>query len=205
MKAFAQAIARPRQRDRLVERDASRRSGQQDDAVGERERLVDVVGNEQHGRPIAPEDVEQMILLRLAGQRVERAERLVHQQELGPRHQRPGERGALRHAARQLLRQRVGERGETDALDRRAHARGALDHGHVPQAETDIARDGEPRHQARLLEHHRDLVTGSVDRPAVEQRAAAVRPVEAGEQAQEGALAAAARAEHGDQLALGDR
>src|SRR5262249_44147918 len=69
----------------------------------------------------------------------------------------------------------------------------------------DIARDGEPRHQARLLEHHRDLVARAVDHPAVERRTAAARRIEPGEQAQQRALAAAALAQHRDQLALGER
>ena len=38
----------------------------------------------------------------LAGQRVERAERLVEQQHLGLERERPGERDALAHPARQL-------------------------------------------------------------------------------------------------------
>ena len=47
-------------------------------------------------------DVEQQRLHALARQRVERAERLVHQQEVGFGGERPGQPDALAHAAGKL-------------------------------------------------------------------------------------------------------
>ena len=49
-------------------------------------------------------DPQQLGLHVLAGHLVERAERLVHQQQRGMRGQRAGDRDALLHAARQLPR-----------------------------------------------------------------------------------------------------
>ena len=45
----------------------------------------------------------------VARDRVERAERLVHQQDARIVHERPADRGALAHAARELARQHAGE------------------------------------------------------------------------------------------------
>ncbi len=104
-----------------------------------------------------------------------------------------------------MLGQGRREVGKADPLERGVDPRDPLRCRHVPQPETDIARDAEPRHQARLLEHHRDLVTRPLDGAPVEQRAPAAWFVESRKETQQRALAAAARPEHGDQLALGDR
>jgi hypothetical protein len=50
----------------------------------------------------------------LAGHGVERAERLVHQHDLGIVHQRPADRGPLLHAAGQLPGQLFLETFEAD-------------------------------------------------------------------------------------------
>ena len=57
---------------------------------------------------LAP-DAQQLERHLVARHRVERAERLVHQQERRIEQQRAAERGALLHAARQLARQLLGE------------------------------------------------------------------------------------------------
>ena len=60
---------------------------------------------------------QQLVLQLLARQRVERAERLVHQQEFGVVGQHARDRHALLHAARQLVRIAVGEALQADHLD----------------------------------------------------------------------------------------
>ena len=58
----------------------------------------------RHGEAaLAPQPLE-LVVQHVARDGVERAERLVHQQHLGVLGQRPGQRGALAHAARQLVR-----------------------------------------------------------------------------------------------------
>ena len=57
---------------------------------------------------------------------VERAERLVHQQDLGLRDQRAHQRHALAHAARQRRRIEAGEAVEPGLVDRLGDARLAL-------------------------------------------------------------------------------
>ena len=93
------------------------------DAVGEQHRLVDAVGDEQHGLARAqPERLEVDAHL-LARQRVERAERLVHQQQRRIVDQRAHDRVALAHAARQLARVAVGELAEPDRSQQARRAR----------------------------------------------------------------------------------
>src|SRR4051812_33862366 len=73
-----------------------------DDAVGEHDGLVDVVGDEQDGRPVDLAQAAQQHVHPRPGQRVEGSEGLVGQQELGVAHQRAGQGGALLLAPRQL-------------------------------------------------------------------------------------------------------
>ena len=69
--------------------------------VGQRERLVDVVGDEQDRRLVAlPELGDEGVHLD-PGQRVQRAERLVEQQQVGLADQGAGQRHALRLPAGQ--------------------------------------------------------------------------------------------------------
>ena len=96
--------ARPREVDLHDSGDAPRPRGHDDDAIGEGDGLGDAVGDEDDGaRPLEPEALELGVEL-LAGEGVERAERLVEQQHRGIADQRPSERGALRHPARKLAR-----------------------------------------------------------------------------------------------------
>ena len=76
---------------------------EQHDAVGEPGRLPHVVGHEQHGEvALAPERLE-LVVEQVAGHGVERAERLVHEQDVGVLGEGPGQGDPLAHAARQLV------------------------------------------------------------------------------------------------------
>ena len=86
-------------------------------AVGQEDRLLDRMGDEQHGQAGALPDVEQLVLQALARHRVERAERLVHQHHLGVVGEHAGDRDALLHAAGQLVRIGVGEALQPDQID----------------------------------------------------------------------------------------
>ncbi len=73
------------------------------------------------------------------------------------------------------------------------------------EAELDVALHRQPGEQRVALEHHAALGRGAGDRPAVEGDDALGRLGEAGDQAQQGRLAAARGADDHRQLALGDR
>ena len=61
----------------------------------------------------------------VAGHRVEGAERLVHQQDVGVLGERPGHRRALAHAARELVGTLVGEPVEVHRLEQLGARAGA--------------------------------------------------------------------------------
>ncbi len=93
-----------------------------------------------------------MILQVDARERIERRERLVHQQHFGAHHQRTRDGDALRLPAGEFARPDLGLVGKADALELARDALGALRLRQVREAEADIAGDREPRQQARLLE-----------------------------------------------------
>ncbi len=74
------------------------------DPVAHDQRLLLVVRDVDDGGAELAADAQDLELERLAELLVQRAERLVHQQQPRPEHDRPGERDALLLAARQLAR-----------------------------------------------------------------------------------------------------
>src|SRR5262249_2084155 len=79
------------------------RVGHDKHPIRQEHRFLDAVGDEHDGFAVALPDLEQFVLQVLARQRVECAERLIHQQDLWLIGERAGERYALFHAARQFL------------------------------------------------------------------------------------------------------
>ena len=166
-------------------------------AVGERQGLVDVVGHQQDAGAVALPEVEHQAVHRDAGQRVEGAERLVEQQQLGAADERTCQRGALGLAAGERERPGLGALGQPDLVER--GERGLARVGAV-QAERDVVGDAAPGQQARLLEGdgHRARHVHLAGHPV------AAGVVEAGEHPQQRALARAAATEQRDELAVGD-
>ncbi len=142
-----------------------------------------------------------------AGQRVERAERLVHQQHARLDRQRAGDADALLHAAGDLARQLVLRRQQADKIERGAGALGQLG-ALFRRAENPLHRQvhvleaGQPGQQRVVLEHHGAVRAGPGDFALGAQQHAAGRAGQAGDQVQQGGLAAAGMADQGDELAL---
>ena len=76
--------------------------------------------------PVFVPQPQQLLIEHVAHDLVERAERLVHQQQVGIERQRARDRGALLHAARQLPGKLVAEAGEVDEFEPALDARLAL-------------------------------------------------------------------------------
>ena len=88
------------------------------DLVAELDRLVDVVGDEQDRLAELGLQPEELVLQLLADDRVDRAERLVHQHHRRVGGERPGHADALLLAAGELVRVAAGElRGQADPLE----------------------------------------------------------------------------------------
>jgi hypothetical protein len=167
------------------------------------DRLADVVGDEDRGLALAPQNLRHLVGQCQPGLGIERRERLVEQHHVRLGGERAGKCDALAHAAGELARQVVEERAEavagqelSGALARGAHV-GALDFG----AQHGVVEDGAPLEQIILLQHVADLAARAGDRLAVDQHVASGRLQDAGDQRQQRALAAAALPDDGDELA----
>ena len=164
-------------------------------------RLADVVGHEQRSSCRGLPDAQELALQHVAGDRVERRERLVHQQEArlvgaGRRGQRPRERHPLPHAARQLVRPLAALAVEPDQRQQRLGPLPPLtaaDAGEL-QGQLHVAARREPRQQRGLLEHERRPRRAQVD-------LAGGRFLQPGDEVEQRRLAAARRAEQADELA----
>jgi hypothetical protein len=138
---------------------------------------------------------------------IERAERLVHQQDVGLVDQALRQRHALAHAARELMRMAVLELPEADPAQPITRAVACLRLVRAAEAGTDldVLEHRLPRQQRVGLEHESDVTADGVDRVPVNTDVAFARALQAGDQRQRGGLAAAARADHGAELTGLDR
>ncbi len=128
---------------------------QDGDPVADLDRLVDVVRDEDDGLPHLALQAQELVLQTCTHDRVDRAERLVHQHERRVARQRPREADALALAAGELRRValRVG-RIETDEVEELQRAR--VDPGTRPAVQPrdgpDVRLDGHVREEADLLD-----------------------------------------------------
>src|SRR5699024_110976 len=116
-----------------------------------------------------------------------------------------GRGSALGDAAGALSGALVGGMVETDQLQQlRDPPAAGLPAGAAGQAEGDVPGQGAPGQQTRLLEGDGRAVVGSVDRGGPDADDPVARGVQPGDQAQQGRLAAAGGADHGEDLPGGD-
>ncbi|WDT78402.1 MAG: hypothetical protein MPW14_14445 [Candidatus Manganitrophus sp.] len=121
---------------------------------------------------VAPDfghDPQQLVLQIPAGQRVERAEGLVHQQHLRPHGQRPGDADALLHAAGDLGRTLLRRLRQADQVQRAMAATRAfcslrlICRKPASTASGTLSSAGQPRQQRVVLEHHAAVGAGPVN------------------------------------------
>ncbi len=181
------------------------------DLVDEAERLFLVVGNKDGSGARGAQDAAHLGADAHTQAGVKVGERLVEQHQIGFGSEGAGEGDALLLAAAEFVGQAAFEAAE-------AHHGGHLRHalvgvtGIAVEAEGDVLAHVEVREEGVLLEDHADaaalgrqMEATAGDAHAADFDAAAVERFEAGDQAQERGLAAAAGAEQGEQLALGQR
>ena len=179
------------------------------DAVGHHQRLLLVVGHVEHRHPEVAVDAPDLVLHFLAQTPVERAERLVHQHQLGLEHQRAGDCHPLLLATRELAGPAALQPLEPHELQRAAHPPAAalgIDAAHV-QRERQVLPDGHVRKQGVVLEDHADappprrhLLHGAPGDADDARR----RRLETGQHHQAGGLARTGRSEQGEELPLAD-
>ena len=129
-------------------------------APRQRERLGHVVGHEDHRRLQLPLNPEEFALQLHTRHRIQRAKRLVHQEDRRIDGERAGHAHALALAARELRGPARGEggRGKVDQFEQRVRARASAVGGPSLQArhQADVFLDGHVRKQADVLEHVAD-------------------------------------------------
>ncbi|GMA25139.1 hypothetical protein GCM10025864_28980 [Luteimicrobium album] len=119
--------------------------------------LVEVVRDEDDRLAERALQLDELLLHLAADQRVQRRERLVHEQDVGVGGERAGQADALAHAARELRRQRVVPALEADEVERPGGTLAtlrlvdALDLERVGR----VLEDGPVGEQREVLEHHR--------------------------------------------------
>jgi hypothetical protein len=195
--------ARPRQRDVVGRGDAARPLAHHQHPVRQEDRLGNAVGDQQHRLAGGHPDALQFEVHALARHRVERAERLVHQQHRRIVQQRPQDRDALLHAARELPRVLVLEAFQVGHLDEAVGALARRLHRHAADLglQQDVVEHAPPRQQQRALEHDAHVGLRAAHRLARQAELAAAGGQEAGHHLHQGALAAARRADDRDELA----
>ena len=176
---------------------------QQQDAVGEIDRLFEVV-RDQHRRGAGlHEDALQLLAHEQRHLVVERGERLVEEQDLRLDHQRAHDRDELLLAARHLVGIAVEVELDAETRDQLLDARAALRLGDLHQLQRigDVVEGAQPGKQrlAVVLEHVAELDLRQ--QHAVEQDLAGIDRDQPGDHVDQRALAAAVRPEHRDQLA----
>ena len=164
--------------------------------------------DEDHRRARLRPDLEQLHVEPLPRHLVQRAERLVHQEQRGRERQRASDRHALLHASGQLPRMVAGERGELHEVEHRVDALAAPRAAPAQHLERqrDVLRDRAPVVEHRRLED--DAVVAIEPRPprglAVHRDLAAGGLDDVADDAQERRLPAPGRPDQGDELALAD-
>ena len=150
-------VARSRQRHIDNRLGPPRICGHDHDAIAERHRLFDAVGDEYHrflgGLPYPQQLLvkEHLVLL------VERGKRLVHEQDFRIVGEGADDRNALAHSARQLVRIEIAKPPEANALQPDANGLGNLRLVNMPhpQAVGSVVVDRHPGKQRVALEDHR--------------------------------------------------
>jgi hypothetical protein len=144
------------------------------------------VGDEQDRELPFGADAVELVVQQVPGHRVESAEGLVHQQDVGVLCERPGERDPLPHAAGKLVRPLPAEPAKVHYLEQLRGPLLALRPARAdgPQGKLHVARGGQPGEQRRLLEHERHPRAGHRHLPGR-------RLLQAGDQGEQRGLAAA--------------
>ena len=126
------------------------------DAVGERLRLLEIVGDEDDRDCERAPQARQLFFQGLARHAVDGRERLIEQQHFGIAGKRAGKRHALALAARELIGLARLEAVEVHPRQQRYGLRRALGLGDVAHGEPHVVERREMRKERVILEHEPD-------------------------------------------------
>src|SRR5271157_3234541 len=198
--------------DRQLTQNCTRRVAHDVDSIAQENGLLDRVGHEKDGGLRLPPEVQKQVLHVHPGHRVKRAEGLVHEDDARPQNQGLGDGHALAHAAGELVRILVLVVGDAqpDLADPRPRQLIAEVPGNALafQPEGDVVQDVAVVEASVVLEDHAPIGARVLDGPGEDEHetgGGGMLGPQTGDQPQDGALAAAARAEDADELAFGDQ
>ena len=182
------AVARLRQVDGDFRTDPAGIGREQQHPVAHQDRFLDIVGDQDDALDrqfaVAPQ-LDQVGAQIFRGQNVERAERLVHQQNIGMHHHGAGEADALAHAAGQFARIGAFITVKPDQIDggKRPCADFGLGQAQCLKPQFHILQHRQPGKQGKALKYHGDALGRAFDGGAHIMQIAALRPRQAGDQA----------------------
>ena len=165
--------------------------------VGGADRLLEVVRHQQHGEPLALDPLQELLGDAGPDDRIERGERLVHEQQPGPQRQHLRDGHPLALPAGELARIAVAAAGQPQHLQPVLGplvGRGRRDLPD-PQSQRHVPARRAPRQQRVVLEQEADVA-----RPDVQLDRAAQRLQQAGHHPQDAGLAGTGRADQGCEL-----
>jgi hypothetical protein len=178
------------------------------DPIGHRKGLVLVVGHEQGRRPRRGQDIGDLGAHAGSKSGIEGGEGLIEEHQARPGGEGAGQGHALLLTARELMGVAAGELAEARELHELGHPDPPAPAG---EAKADVGGDGEVGKERPLLGHVPDApaLGGEMEPTVVDDAAAdgddaAIRPLETGQEAQQGRLAAPRRSQDGGQGAFGD-
>src|SRR6266576_4651098 len=184
----------------------SRSGGEDDDAIGERDRFLEVVGDEDHRCRRRGPERQELVLHQRPRLHVERRERFVHEQNARTVDQALRETDAFAHTARKLMRVAILETGQPNAGDPLSRSDAGLGGGRAMVAGTrrDVAQHRLPGEDGIALENVADAIGNALDRAAFDPDLARAGGLQARNQSERRRFAAAGRPDHGAELAVGD-
>src|SRR5712692_6776652 len=201
----AQRVARAREGDADLGPERARMWRQHDDPVGEVDGLGDVVGDVDDGLARLAPDVDQHALHLVAGERVQRGEGLVHEEDGRVVGQGAGDGHALLHPSAQLVRVGAGKALEVHELEEAPRGLRALRPRYALhlQPELDVALGRAPGEElGEVLEDDAAVEPPAGDRAAADADLALRRREEAGHDVEQRGLATPAPAHHAEELRL---
>ena len=179
-------------------------------AIGQQDRFFDAVGDHDGRHPSIRlrSEFGQVLLKRLARERVERAKRVVQKEHLRLGRDRARDRDALTHPTRELSRPAVQRVAEADVAERFTRSNKLPLASEIRErrfdSKPDVLERRKPGEQRVVLKDERRMTMNTADRFAADTDRSSIRHRQAREEAEQRRLARAHGADNRHELALLD-
>src|SRR5438132_13322153 len=200
-------VPRPRQIDAIDALDGPGTRRDDDHAIGERDRLLEIVRHEHHRRARCRPQLEQLVLHERSGLDVERTERLVHEEDPRLVDERLREGRALSHAAGKLMGVIPLKTSEAHPFDPIAGTllRLATVHPTKTRTRRDVVEHALPRKDRVRLEDVADVTAHRFHRCTADKNLTLARWLEARDESEGGRLPAPGRSDDRAELTVLNR